>query len=100
PGRDMWGIIPAAGAGTRIQPLACSKELLPVGSRMEGELQRPKAVSEFLVERLILGGADKLCFIVSPEKSDIMEYYARRYAGLTTAYVVQPRPAGLCDALF
>ena len=28
----MWGIIPAAGNGTRIQPLAFSKELLPVGS--------------------------------------------------------------------
>ena len=29
----MWGIIPAAGNGSRIQPLAFSKELLPVGSR-------------------------------------------------------------------
>jgi len=28
----MWGIIPAAGIGSRIQPLAFSKELLPVGS--------------------------------------------------------------------
>ena len=28
---NMWGIIPAAGAGSRIQPLAFSKELLPVG---------------------------------------------------------------------
>ncbi|HEY2232982.1 MAG TPA: nucleotidyltransferase family protein, partial [Candidatus Angelobacter sp.] len=27
----MIGIIPAAGAGERIQPLGCSKELLPVG---------------------------------------------------------------------
>jgi len=33
----MWGIIPAAGNGTRIQPLAFSKELLPVGSRFDGE---------------------------------------------------------------
>ena len=32
----MWGIIPAAGAGSRIQPLAFSKELLPVGSRLDG----------------------------------------------------------------
>jgi glucose-1-phosphate thymidylyltransferase len=29
----MWGIIPAAGEGKRIQPLAFSKELLPVGVR-------------------------------------------------------------------
>src|SRR5947199_344610 len=32
----MWGIIPAAGVGSRIQPLAFSKELLPVGSRQDG----------------------------------------------------------------
>ena len=28
----MWGIVPAAGIGSRIQPLAFSKELLPVGT--------------------------------------------------------------------
>ena len=32
---SVWGIVPAAGLGTRIQPLAFSKELLPVGSRIE-----------------------------------------------------------------
>jgi len=40
------GIIPAAGAGQRIQPLGCSKELLPVGSRTIDGIQRPKAVAE------------------------------------------------------
>ena len=33
----MWGVVPAAGRGSRIQPLAFSKELLPVGSRSENE---------------------------------------------------------------
>jgi len=42
----MWGIIPAAGAGSRIQPLAFSKELLPVGSRLANGVERPCAVSE------------------------------------------------------
>lgn len=41
--RRMWGVIPAAGAGTRIQPLAFSKELLPVGSWSDGEVKRPRA---------------------------------------------------------
>ena len=49
----MWGVIPAAGNGTRIQPLAFSKELLPLGGRWE-ERERPCAVSEYLVERMIL----------------------------------------------
>ena len=96
----MWGIIPAAGAGSRIQPLAISKELLPVGSRLDGETERPRAVSEYLVERMVIGGATKICFVISPGKSDILEYYGGNIGSVSVAYVVQPRPAGLCDALF
>jgi glucose-1-phosphate thymidylyltransferase len=96
----MWGIIPAAGAGSRIQPLAFSKELLPVGCRLDGEIERPRAVSEYLVERFIIAGAQKICFVISPGKSDILEYYSGSYRDAEFAYVVQPRPAGLCDAIF
>jgi glucose-1-phosphate thymidylyltransferase len=97
----MWGIVPAAGKGSRIQPLAFSKELLPVGSRLDDAgVERPCAVSEYLLERMALAGADKICFVISPGKSDIMEYFGASYAGATIAYVVQPQPAGLCDALF
>jgi dTDP-glucose pyrophosphorylase len=96
----MLGVIPAAGSGTRIQPLAFSKELLPVGSRRDGERDRPRAVSEYLVERLILGGADKICFVISPGKSDILEYYAGEVFSAHVVYAVQPHPAGLCDAIF
>ena len=96
----MWGIIPAAGAGSRIQPLAFSKELLPVGSRVEDGRERPRAVSEYLVERMIEAGADKLCFVISPGKTDILEYYGSRLWGADIAYVVQPTPGGLCDAVF
>ena len=96
----MWGIIPAAGAGSRIQPLAFSKELLPVGCRLEDGSERPRAVSEYLIERMLRAGADKLCFVISPGKSDILEYYGGQIGGASIAYVVQPRPAGLCDAIF
>jgi dTDP-glucose pyrophosphorylase len=96
----MWGIIPAAGAGSRIQPLAFSKELLPVGSRLDGQTERPRAVSEYLVERFLIAGAKKVCFVISPGKSDILEYYSGNYRSAEFAYVVQPRPAGLCDAIF
>ncbi|HEX5867475.1 MAG TPA: sugar phosphate nucleotidyltransferase [Beijerinckiaceae bacterium] len=96
----MWGIVPAAGRGSRIQPLAFSKELLPVGSRLTGGVERPCAVSEYLVERMLHGGADKICFVISPGKSDIMEYYGGAYGAATIAYVVQPEASGLCDAIF
>jgi dTDP-glucose pyrophosphorylase len=96
----MWGIVPAAGRGSRIQPLAFSKELLPVGSRADAGIERPCAVSEYLLERMILGGADKLCFVISPGKSDIMEYFGASYGAVPIVYVLQPEPAGLCDAVF
>jgi glucose-1-phosphate thymidylyltransferase len=96
----MWGIIPAAGQGSRIQPLAFSKELLPIGSRRDGERESPRAVSEYLVERLVLGGADKICFVISPGKSDILQYYGGGVFSASVFYSVQPEPAGLCDAIF
>jgi glucose-1-phosphate thymidylyltransferase len=95
-----WGIIPAAGAGSRIQPLAFSKELLPVGSRFDGEVERPRAVSEYLVERMVLGGATRICFVVSPGKSDILEYYGGEIGPAHICYTVQPKPSGLCDSIF
>ncbi len=96
----MWGIIPAAGRGSRIQPLAFSKELLPVGSRLDGGNERPCAVSEYLVERMIIAGADKLAFVISPGKSDILEYYGAGHGHAAAVYIVQPSAAGLCDAVF
>ncbi len=96
----MWGVIPAAGRGSRIQPLAFSKELLPVGSRLDAGVERPCAVSEYLVERMLRGGADKICFVIASGKSDILEYYGGAYGGADIAYVVQQQPRGLCDAIF
>ena len=97
----MLGIIPAAGAGTRIQPLAFSKELLPVGGRLDGAIERPRAVSEYLIERMTIAGADKICFVISAGKSDILEYYGGgKVNAASFIFVVQPQPAGLCDALF
>src|SRR5207248_9078287 len=72
------GIIPAAGAGTRIQPLAFSKELLPVGSRLDGTVERPRAVSEHLIERMLVAGATKIGFVISPGKSDILDRKSTR----------------------
>jgi len=96
----MIGIIPAAGAGQRIQPLGCSKELLPVGSRLIDEVERPKAVTEYLVERMIAAGATEICMIISAEKTDIVRYFAEREYAAEIFYVVQQQPRGLCDALF
>ena len=96
----LWGIVPAAGLGTRIQPLAFSKELLPVGTRIEADRERPRAVSEYLVERMIRAGAQQICFVVSPGKTDIMQYFGGRLGATAICYTVQQDPSGLCEALF
>lgn len=97
----MWGIIPAAGHGTRIQPLAFSKELLPVGSRIDASgIERPRAVGEYLVERMARAGVAKICFVISPSKADILNYFGGAIGGVSLAYVIQDTPCGLCDAIF
>jgi dTDP-glucose pyrophosphorylase len=57
-------------------------------------------VSEYLVERMTAAGVDKICMVVSPEKSDIVGYYGAEVGSARIAYVIQPRAAGLCDAIF
>ncbi len=96
----MIGIVPAAGIGQRIQPLGYSKELLPVGSRVINGVERPKAVSEYLVERMIAAGAEQICMVISAEKSDIVRYFAEREYAAQIFYAVQPKAQGLCDAIF
>ena len=96
----MIGIVPAAGAAQRLQPLGCSKELLPVGSRFVDGAERPKAVSEYLLDRMVAAGATEICMIISAEKTDIISYYAEHKFGAQIFYLVQPQPKGLCDAIF
>jgi dTDP-glucose pyrophosphorylase len=67
---------------------------------VDGSVERPRAVSEHLVERMLVAGATKLCFVISPGKSDILEYYAGEIGRARICYLVQRHPAGLCDAIF
>ncbi len=96
-----WGVVPAAGIGSRIQPLAFSKELLPVGSRRDGDgVERPRAICEHIMDRMILGGATQLCFVIGPDMAAFIASLGAGSAAWPLAYVVQHAPAGLCDAVF
>ncbi|HXE13924.1 MAG TPA: nucleotidyltransferase family protein [Bryobacteraceae bacterium] len=95
----MWGIIPAAGIGSRIQPLAFSKELLPLSGHSDC-YERPRAVSEYLLERMVAGGIEKVCFIIAPGKADIVNYFGGSALGAQIFYCVQEKALGLCDAIF
>src|SRR4051794_10926686 len=65
-----------------------------------GSERRPRAVSDYLVERLVMAGAKQICFVISPGKSDILEYYGGSAYSASLCYVIQPRATGLCDSIF
>lgn len=96
----LIGLVPAAGRATRIQPLPCSKELLPVGFQAIGHLDddqalRPKVVSHYLLESMHRAGARQAYVVLSRGKWDIPDYYGPgTMTGLDIAYVVTDYPYG------
>ena len=65
----IYGSIPAAGLGSRLQPIGYSKELAVVGE---------KAVIEYLIERMVNAGINKIFITISPEKLDIPRYISTK----------------------
>jgi dTDP-glucose pyrophosphorylase len=82
---SVVGVIPAAGYGTRLQPLHCSKEVYPVGGR---------PVMDYLVERMKAAPCDELRVVTRPEKEDVAENAAGH-----GAVVVEGHPASLGQSL-
>lgn len=74
---DIVGVVPAAGQGSRIAPLPCSKELYPIGFRTveSGEGVRPKTVSHYLLEKMRMAGIRNAYFILRDGKWDIPTYF-------------------------
>lgn len=96
-GRLLVGVMPAAGRATRIAPLPCSKELLPVGVHAEPEALRgrPKVVSQYLLEKMRAAGANRIFFVLRSGKWDIAEYYGNgAHLGLDCAYLLAAEPYG------
>ncbi len=71
-----------------------------MGTHLAGSQERPRAVSEYLIERMVEAGTEKICFVISPGKSDIMNYFGGSALSAKMFYAVQQRPEGLCDAIF
>lgn len=65
----IYGSIPAGGLGTRLQPIGFSKELAPVGRR---------AVIEYLIERMVFAGIDKIFINTAEDKADLIRYLASK----------------------
>lgn len=85
-----YGSIPAGGLGTRLQPLGFSKELAPVAGR---------AVIEYLLERLLLAGIERIFINTAEDKTDLIRYLATKSPfSDKLIFLVRPR-TGLLDGI-
>lgn len=85
-----YGSIPAGGLGTRLQPIGFSKELAPVGGR---------AVIEYLLERMVVAGIDKIFINTAEDKMDLVRYLAVKSIYKDKLIFLVRDRAGLLDGI-
>jgi glucose-1-phosphate thymidylyltransferase len=79
------GIVPAAGYATRLQPLACSKEVCIVQGR---------PVMDYVIERMNAVACEEIRIVTRPEKRDVIVNAER-----LGAVVVTGHPNSLADSI-
>ncbi len=96
----MIGLIPAGGMATRLGPLPCSKELLPVGGWAEPDGWRPRPIITYLLAQWQRAGITQAFIVVKPGKWDIPAYLGDgRAFGLNLAYLTVHEPYGAAYTL-
>ncbi|WP_129629195.1 nucleotidyltransferase family protein [Candidatus Oscillochloris fontis] len=100
---DLIGLLPAAGRGSRLGPIPCSKEIMPLGFRPTQTTSlawHPVTAMELHLHALRQAGARRAVVIISESKADIVRYIGdgSRY-GVAVAYVYQQQLQGLPFAL-
>lgn len=90
--RSIIGLIPAAGRATRLGPIPCSKELLPIGT---GHASSPDSAEHMLTamdrsfEVLRDSGVQTAYVVIAPGKWDIPNYLSTSgHHDLSIAFVV------------
>jgi len=98
PRREVVGIVPAGGKATRLAPLPCSKELLPVGFNYvdNGCTFRPKVISQYLLESMRLANIKKTFIVLRDGKWDIPSYFGDgKMMDMHLAYLMMDLPFGV-----
>ncbi|WP_298820437.1 nucleotidyltransferase family protein [Chloroflexus sp.] len=96
----MIGLIPAGGMATRLGPLPCSKELLPVGAFIDPNGLRPRPVITYLLAQWQRAGIERALIVVRPGKWDIINYLGDGQAfGPQLAYLTVHEPHGAAYTL-
>jgi glucose-1-phosphate thymidylyltransferase len=94
-GGEVIGLLPCAGHASRLAPLPCSKEVLPVavrgptGDDAAHGAPRVKVVSHFLLDKMREAGIRKAFAILRKGKWDIPDYYGDGgVAGVDLGYLI------------
>jgi glucose-1-phosphate thymidylyltransferase len=100
---ELIGVLPAAGRGSRLGPIPCSKEIMPLGFQpSEGApvSWRPVTAIELHLHALREAGARRAAVIIGESKADVVRYVGdgSRY-GVAVAYVYQQLLRGMPFAL-
>jgi len=88
----VYGVVPAAGEGTRLRPRTASK---PKG--LVEVAGRPLLTHCFETLRAL--GVERLVVVVGYRGDDIVAHYGDRFADVPLTYVRQDERTGLADAL-
>ncbi len=96
---SVIGLLPAGGIAARIAPLQCSKEIYPIGFRQvataSGASWRPKAVAQYVLERMRLAGITRSYFILRSGKWDIPAYFGDgTMLDMSLGYLIMNKPYG------
>ena len=88
----MYGVVPAAGKGTRLRPLTddTPKGMVDIGGR---------PLLSHVFDRLLAVGIDHLVVVVGYELGAITEHYDDSYRGTPITYVHQRQQLGLGHAI-
>jgi len=100
----LVGILPAAGRGSRLGPIPCSKEIMPLGFGSQKDapdgVWRPVTAIETHINAHSQAGAERIAVIIGPGKDDIVHYLGdgSRY-GVSLTYMYQEDLLGMPYAL-
>jgi glucose-1-phosphate thymidylyltransferase len=100
---ELIGLLPAAGRGSRLGPIPCSKEIMPLGFQPSYEASlawKPATAIELHLEALRQAGAQRVIVIIGETKADVVRYIGdgARY-GLAVSYIYQQQLRGMPFAL-
>jgi glucose-1-phosphate thymidylyltransferase len=96
--RRPVGFLPAAGRGVRFGSSGYAKELFPLLFE-EGAVLEPRPIGELALQAIQKTGAKRCVTVISPDKVEVVRVLGGSESGMPLAYVVQPEPGGIPQAL-